>query len=293
MPAAVRAAIDACGARLRPGDQVDPERPVRGRDAPQRRHAGRAVFADDGTLARVGRQPRAPRRPRRDGARIDARPTPRRSTRRGCGSRPCVCTPDVEAIFVAASRTPEERRGDLDAQRGANRLGVARLRALGAEPFAEIVAYGERRMRAALARVARRTLRVRGRPRLDGWSRAGQSRPARIQVAVTVDGDAITFDFTGTDAQRAGTVNAVEAVTVSAVAFAVRSRHGSRRSRRTAARCGRCTCSRPRARSLPRVPPVAVGAGNVEVSQRVADVCLGALAQAAPDRRRAPRRKAR
>jgi N-methylhydantoinase B/oxoprolinase/acetone carboxylase alpha subunit len=31
-------------------------------------------------------------------------------------------------------------------------------------------------------------------------------------------------------------------------------------------------------------PPVAVGAGNVEVSQRVADVCLGALAQAAPER---------
>ena len=32
------------------------------------------------------------------------------------------------------------------------------------------------------------------------------------------------------------------------------------------------------------MPPVAVGAGNVEVSQRVADVCLGALAQAVPDR---------
>src|SRR6202043_595252 len=31
-------------------------------------------------------------------------------------------------------------------------------------------------------------------------------------------------------------------------------------------------------------PPVAVGAGNVEVSQRVADVCLGALAEAVPDR---------
>jgi N-methylhydantoinase B/oxoprolinase/acetone carboxylase alpha subunit len=31
-------------------------------------------------------------------------------------------------------------------------------------------------------------------------------------------------------------------------------------------------------------PPVAVGAGNVEVSQRVADVCLGALAQAVPER---------
>ena len=32
------------------------------------------------------------------------------------------------------------------------------------------------------------------------------------------------------------------------------------------------------------LPPVAVGAGNVEVSQRVADVCLAALAQAQPER---------
>ena len=38
--------------------------------------------------------------------------------------------------------------------------------------------------------------------------------PARIAVAVTVAGDEMTFDFTGTDAQRAGSVNAVEAVTV-------------------------------------------------------------------------------
>ena len=38
--------------------------------------------------------------------------------------------------------------------------------------------------------------------------------------------------------------------------------------------------------------PAAVGAGNVEVSQRVADVCFRALARAVPDRvpprRRAP-----
>ena len=42
-----------------------------------------------------------------------------------------------------------------------------------------------------------------------------------------------------------------------------------------------------------RPPPAAVGAGNVEVSQRVADVCLGALAQAVPGPGAAPRRRAR
>ena len=79
-------------------------------------------------------------------------------------------------------------------------------------------------------------------------------------------------------------MNAVEAVTVSAVAFALRSvvdpdLPGERRRAAPGARARAA-----RARSSPRGCPVAVGAGNVEVSQRVADVCLGALAQAAPDR---------
>ena len=58
-------------------------------------------------------------------------------------------------LIVTSSRTPDERRGDLDAQRGANRLGVERMAAVvegvgSAAPLAEIVDYGERRMRAAL-----------------------------------------------------------------------------------------------------------------------------------------------
>src|SRR3546814_2147041 len=44
-----------------------------------------------------------------------------------------------------------------------------------------------------------------------------QQRPARICVTVTLAGDTITFDFTGTDPQRRGNVNAVEAVTASSV----------------------------------------------------------------------------
>ena len=72
------------------------------------------------------------------------------------------------ARVVDASRTPDERRGDLDAQRGANRLGVERFAELVRARrdderwlFAEVLDYGERRMRAALARLPRRTLRAR------------------------------------------------------------------------------------------------------------------------------------
>jgi N-methylhydantoinase B/oxoprolinase/acetone carboxylase alpha subunit len=108
-------------------------------------------------------------------------------------------------------------------------------------------------------------------------------RPATIRVAVTVAADRITFDFTGTDPQSAGNVNAVEAVTVSAVAYALRvavdpaipANAGSLRPVRVNAPPGTLVAAQP---------PAAVGAGNVEVSQRIADVCLGALAQALPSR---------
>jgi N-methylhydantoinase B/oxoprolinase/acetone carboxylase alpha subunit len=196
---------------------------------------------------------------------------------------PVRCTPEVEAIFAASSRTPDERRGDLDAQLGANRLGVARLRELAPPPetLAEIVDYGERRMRAALQALPDGEYHFED--VVDSTGGTGDLGPARIVVTVTIAGDAATFDFTGTDPQRPGTVNAVEAVTVSAVAFALRSvvdptipaNGGALRPVRIVAPPGTIVCAQP---------PVAVGAGNVEVSQRVADVCLGALAHAAPDR---------
>jgi N-methylhydantoinase B/oxoprolinase/acetone carboxylase alpha subunit len=196
---------------------------------------------------------------------------------------PVLLTDEVVAVLLANSRTPDERRGDLDAQVGANRVGVERLAAVGAgAPLDEVTAYGERRMRAALAAVP------------DGrWSfedvldssgpRPEQQRPARVTVTVTVAGDMVTVDFTGTDEQRPGNVNAVEAVTVSAVSFALRSaldptipaNGGAMRPVTVVAPAGTVVAARL---------PAAVGAGNVEVSQRVADVCLGALAQAVPER---------
>ncbi len=200
---------------------------------------------------------------------------------------PVRLTPEVAEMVVTSSRTPDERRGDLDAQRGANILGVERLNAtvdaLGSpDAFGEIVDYGERRMRAALEELpdGRWTFE----DELDSTGpRPEQQAPARVVVTLTVAGDTVTFDFTGTDRQRPGNVNAVEAVTVSAVAFALRcatdpsipANGGALRPVRVVAPAGSVVAA---------TPPVAVGAGNVEVSQRVADVCLGALAQAAPGR---------
>ena len=195
---------------------------------------------------------------------------------------PVVLTADVVALLCANSRTPVERRGDLDAQLGANAVGVARLAAFADAPLSSVVDYGERRMRAALAALP------------DGrWTcsdvldssgpGASQRSPVPVEVAVTVSGSSVTFDFTGSAPQTSGNVNAVRAVTESCVAFALRSvcdptipsNGGAMRPVQVVAPPGSVVAA---------VAPAAVGAGNVEVSQRVADVCLGALAGAVPDR---------
>lgn len=188
---------------------------------------------------------------------------------------PVLLTSDVVRMLCANSRTPAERRGDLDAQVGANTVGVDRLAAFAADPLEEVVAYGERRMRSAISAIP------------DGAWRfedvLDSDPPVTIRLALTVDGDAITFDFSDSDPQQRGNVNAVGAVTLSAVAWAVRAVADPTIPANGGALAPVKVVTRP-GTVVAATPPTAVGAGNVEVSQRVADVCLGALAQAVPER---------
>jgi len=194
---------------------------------------------------------------------------------------PIRLTDEVRAILFANSRTPIERAGDLDAQLGANRLGVARLGALANEPLVEVLDYGERRVRAALLRMPDGVWSFED--VVDSFGSApDQQASTLIRVTVTIDGDAATFDFTGSGAQRAGNVNTVEAVTVSSVLFALRTVLPSDIPANGGA-LRPMTVIAPLGTIVNAEAPLAVGAGNVEVSQRVADVCLGALAQAVPD----------
>ena len=275
MPASVVAAIDAFGSDdLRPGEQIVLNDPFAGGThlndltlvAPCHIDgrlvgwvANRAHHADLGGMV-PGSIPPEASEIYQEGLRLP----------------PVRLGPTVVAVLQANSRTPEERRGDLDAQRGANAIGAARFAELAAGGWVleEVVAYGERRMRAALAGLPDGTATFED--VLDGSGTA-------VKVAVTVAGDTVAFDFAGTGPQAVGNLNAVRAVTASAVAFALRcatdptipANGGALRPVSLVTEPGTVVDARP---------PAAVGAGNVEVSQRVADVCLGALAQIARDR---------
>jgi N-methylhydantoinase B/oxoprolinase/acetone carboxylase alpha subunit len=279
MPASVRAAIDAFGDALSPGQQVILNDPFAGGThlnditlvAPVHVDgtlagwvANRAHHADVGGAA-PGSIPADATEIQQEGLRLP----------------PVLLTDEVRTVLFANSRTPVERAGDLDAQVGANAVGALRLASIieSGAPCGEVLEYAERRMRAALRDMPDGTWSA-----TDVLDSTGPEQPpATIEVRVTIDGDEITFDFTGTDPQRAGNVNAVAAVTTSAVSFALRSvtdptipaSGGALRPLRVVAPPGTIVAARP---------PVAVGAGNVEVSQRVADVCLRSLAWAVPQR---------
>ncbi len=212
---------------------------------------------------------------------------------------PLSFTPEVAALIEANSRTPTERRGDIDAQLGANISGAARLAELcatmsqenaanpsgAADPsasFSQVLAYGERLMRANLSSLPDGTWHFQD--VLDSFGpEPHQQQPRSISLTLSIAADEITFDFTGTDSQVAGSANAVRAVTESCVAFALRTatdpqipaNGGATRPVKLITEPGSLVDARP---------PAAVGAGNVELSQRIADVCLGALAQIVPEK---------
>ncbi len=186
--------------------------------------------------------------------------------------------------FLAATRTPDERQGDLAAQMGANEVGAQRLLELidadGVDRYQRVATalldYGERRMRSALSGLPDGVY-----PFTDFMEWGDTDLP--ISVAVTIRDTGLHADFAGTNEQIEGNINAVEAVTRSCLYFAVRVATDP-----TIPANGGCyrplTLTVPRRSLVAAEEPVAVAAGNVETSQRIADVLLGALALAAPDR---------
>lgn len=195
--------------------------------------------------------------------------------------------PAVWELLLANVRTPDERRGDLRAQLAANERGVRRLQELAATyglealqaAFSALLDYAERLMRTLLQTLPDGTWHFEDALDDDGIG----EESLWIRVALTIAGDTATIDFSETDPQCAGSLNAVRAITVSAVYYVFRAllgydvpaNAGCLRPLRIVTRPGTLVDARP---------PAAVAGGNVETSQRIVDVLLGALAQVCSDR---------
>jgi N-methylhydantoinase B len=190
-------------------------------------------------------------------------------------------------LILANVRTPEEREGDLLAQWAAMRRGADRLREAAAKyglrrldrNIAALQQYSERMMRAALRRLPEGTFRFEDCLDDDGLG----SGPIPIRVAIEIKGGRATVDFTGSAAQAAGPVNANAAVTLSATLYVFRSLLAEDVPA-TAGLLRPIRIVAPPGTVVNALPPAAMAAGNVETSQRITDVLLGALAQAAPER---------
>jgi N-methylhydantoinase B len=199
---------------------------------------------------------------------------------------PTVADAETLAGLAAQMRAPRQRLADLRAQQAANRVGELRLGELcdrlGAEALragmAEILAYSERRTRAAIAELPDGCYQAED--VLEGdWN--GEERDLLLRLEATVDGERLRLDFSGSEDQVDGNLNCPLSVTKSAAFFAVRvltdpdgpPSAGAHRPIEVVAPPGSLLNARF---------PAAVAAGNVETSSRVADLVLAALSQARP-----------
>ena len=194
---------------------------------------------------------------------------------------------DLLSLLLANVRTPVEREGDLTAQVAACRLGARRLeemvRRYGAAEvrgyMRHLLNYSERMMRATLRTIPAGAYAAEDCLDDDGISDA----PVPIRVRIDVRGGRARVDFTGSAPAAAGSVNAVRAITVSAVFYVFRCLVPEE-TPATAGLLRPIEVVTPPRSVVDAEPPAAVAAGNVETSTRIVDTLLRALAKAIPQR---------
>ena len=196
---------------------------------------------------------------------------------------------DVLELMLANVRTPKERQGDLQAQLGACLVGESRLQEIiskygitGIRSLTQgLLDYSEELVRTELEKMPAGVFRAEDFLDDDGFS----DRPIPIRVSIELDSmeRRARIDFSGSATQVSSSINAVYAITYSAVHYVFRcllpaeapSTSGIMRPIEVLAPEGTIVNARP---------PAAVAGGNVETSQRIVDTILLALAQAIPER---------
>ena len=197
------------------------------------------------------------------------------------------CITDVWTWIIRNTRTPVEREGDLWAQLKSCDRGMYRMHELekrfGVKQFerlcGQLFKHSATLMRQTLKKLTKGVFAAED--VLDDDGAGTVDIPIRVKLKVTRD--KLVFDFSDSAPQVRGGVNAVRAVTESAAFYSVLClcdprppiNHG----------CFECidVVTRP-GTVVDAQRPAPVAGGNVETSQRIVDVCLAALAQAAPGR---------
>jgi N-methylhydantoinase B len=190
-------------------------------------------------------------------------------------------------LILANVRTPEERSGDLWAQIASNLRGTERLVQLVQRYglvevkhyMRGLLAYTERMTRALLQDLPNGEYRFTDYLDDDG---IGED-PVPISVAIQISGDTARVDFTGSAPQLKGSLNAVYAITLSAVYYVFRCLMDMDVPNNSGCLVP-IEVIAPQGTVVNALPPAPVAGGNVETSQRIVDVLLGALSQICPGR---------
>ncbi len=193
---------------------------------------------------------------------------------------------EVIKIVASNSRAPREREADLRAQIAANHKGIYRLREFlekkGEEAIyyaGELIAYSERMLRRRIARLPRGKFCFEDFMDDDGFG----IEKIPIKVCIYRKEDGLVVDFAGTSPQVKGGINANPAIVVSALLYVVKMVLGED----LPVNSGLLRPIRveiPEGCLLNPLPPAAVAGGNVETSQRVVDVLLGAFSRMLPEK---------
>ena len=195
---------------------------------------------------------------------------------------------DSMRLILANVRSHTERRGDFQAQIGSLKTGAARLLEIverrgereTAEYATHLIDYSARLMRHAIGSIPDGDYEAEDALDDDGVS----DREVPIKVRIVIKGDHARADFTGSAPQVAGPINAVEAITVSAVSYVFRCLLEGNDVPASAGLMSPIEVIAPEGTVVNAVHPASVAGGNVETSQRIVDVLFKALAQALPNR---------
>lgn len=201
---------------------------------------------------------------------------------------------DIDDLIFSNVRTPEERRGDLRAQVAANHRGSVRVQGLAEKYGVDLIRemmqgiqdYSERMIRNQLDRFEDGEFYYEDFCDGDGILGIGQTEDEHINIRLRVNkvDDHLTVDFTGSDGQVDGPMNAPLAVTASGVYTAVKMiadpndlippNSGAWRA---------IGVNAPEGSVVNVLPPAPVVFANHEMTHRICDMVFGAVAPGYPN----------